>query len=123
MATAVETYRRDVVLALPKEQLLLKIFDALLLSIDDAEQALAAADRPRAGRAISKAFDIVTALREALDPSAGAACTPQLDQLYRTVSAWLLEANLTQSAALLRSSRKILGTLKEGWNGAVRSTN
>ena len=123
MATAVETYRRDVVLALPKEQLLLKIFDALLLSIDDAEQALAAADRPRAGRAISKAFDIVTALREALDPSAGAACTPQLDQLYRTVSAWLLEANLTQSGELLRSARRILGTIKEGFDAAVRAAS
>jgi flagellin-specific chaperone FliS len=106
---------------MPREQLLLKIFDAALLSLQDAEAALAAADRPRAGRAISKAFDIVTALREALDPSAGAPCTPHLDQLYRTVSAWLLEANLTQSAPLLRSSRKILGTLKEGFDGAVRS--
>ena len=123
MANAVETYRRDAVLALPRSELLLRIYDALLLRIQDAEDAVGAGDRARAGRAINKAFDIVTALREALDPEAGADCTPKLDQLYRTVSAWLLEANLTQSAALLRSSRKILGTLKEGWNGAVRSTN
>ncbi len=119
MTTAIDTYRRDAVLALPREELLLRIYDALLLRLHEAEEAVVAGERPRAGKAISRAFEIVTALREALDGSTGAECVPRLDQLYRTVSAWLLEANLTQSPALLRSSRKVVGKLKDGWNGAV----
>lgn len=123
MTTPAEIYQRDAVLAMPREQLLLQIYDALLLRIREGEEAIARGDRGRAGKAISKAFDIVTALREALDPQAGAACTPQLDRLYRTVSAWLLEANLKQSGELLRSSSRILGTLKEGWHGAVQAAS
>ena len=119
MTAAADVYRRDGVLALPKEQLLLRLYDALLLRLDEGQAAIAAGERPRAGRAISKAFDIVTALRDALDPASDADCVAQLDRLYRTVGAWLLEANLTQSAALLASSRRILGTLKDGWHGAV----
>lgn len=122
MTTAVDTYRRDAVLALPREELLLKIYDALLLRITEAERLVGAGERAAAGKAISKAFDIVTALREALDPATGAACVPHLDRLYRTVSAWLLEANLTQAPALLQSSRKVVGTLKEGWDGALVAT-
>jgi flagellar biosynthetic protein FliS len=123
MTTPSETYRRDAVLAMPREQLLMKIYDALLLRIQEGEEAIASGERARAGKAISRAFDIVTALRDALDPQAGAECTPRLDQLYRTVSAWLLEANLKQSGALLRSSSRILGTLKEGWHGAIRAAS
>jgi len=123
MTRLVDTYRRDAVLALPREALLLRIYDALLLRIDEAEKAVTRGDRILAGRAISRAFDIVTALRDALDPTAGADCTPRLDRLYRTVSAWLLEANVTRSDALLRSSRRILSTLKEGFDGAVRNAS
>ena len=123
MTNALDTYRRDAVLALPRERLLLRIYDALMVRLQDAEEALGAGQRARAGRAISKAFEIVSALRESLDPAAGADCTTHLDRLYRTVSAWLLEANLRQSPDLVRSSRKILGTLKEGWEGAVRASS
>lgn len=122
MANATDVYRREAVLSMPKEDLLLRILGALLLRIDEAEAALASGDRARAGRAISRAFDIVNALREALDPGAGADCVPQLDRIYRTVSAWLLEANLTRSTELLHSSRRVLACIKEGFDGAAAST-
>lgn len=121
MARALDTLTTDAILALPREQLLLRIYEVLLLRIREAEGALEAGARARAGLAISSAFEIVAALRDALDPGAGAHCVAKLDQLYRTVCSWLLEANLTQSQELLRSSRKIMSTLKEGWDGAVRA--
>jgi flagellar protein FliS len=123
MTKAFDTYATDAILALPREQLLLRIYDALLLRIHDAEASLKNGERARAGLAISNAFEIVSCLRESLDPTVGAACVPKLDQLYRTVSSWLLEANMTQSQDLLRSSRRILSKLKEGWDGAVRATS
>jgi len=122
MARGFDNYATDSILALPREQLLLRIYDALLFRIQDAEAALRDGERARAGLAISNAFEIVSCLRQALDPTVGAACVPKLDQLYRTVGSWLLEANLTQSQELLRSSRRIMSTLKEGWDGAVRAT-
>jgi flagellar biosynthetic protein FliS len=123
LATALDSYTSDAILAMPREQLLLKIYEVLLVRIQEAERALTTGARARAGLAISNAFEIVTALREALDQSVGAHCTSKLDQLYRTVGSWLLEANLTQSQDLLRSSRRVMSTLKEGWDGAVRATS
>ena len=121
MARAPDVYETDSIFSMPREQLLLRIFDALLMRIQDAELALQSGARARAGLAISRAFEIVSALRDALDDSRGAECVPRLDQLYRTVAAWLLEANVTQSQDLLRSSRRIMSTLKEGFDGAVRA--
>jgi flagellin-specific chaperone FliS len=119
LARAFDTLTTDAILALPREQLLLRIYEVLLLRIREAEEGLESGARARAGLAISSAFEIVAALREALDPTVGAHCVSKLDQLYRTVGSWLLEANLTRSQELLRSSRKVLSTLKEGWDGAV----
>lgn len=122
MASALETFTTDAILALPREQLLLKIYEVLLLRIREAEGALETEERARAGLAISSAFEIVAALRDSLDASVGAHCVAKLDQLYRTVGSWLLEANLTQSQELLRSSRRVMTTLKEGWDVAVRAS-
>lgn len=121
MKSGYQAYHQDGVLALPREQLLLKIYDALLRRIEEARRAVDGGDRGRAGAAISRSLDIVAALREALDPATGATCVPKLDQLYRTVSNWLVEANLHQSPQLLESSKRVIGTLKEGWDGAVLS--
>jgi flagellar protein FliS len=121
MRTGYQAYQQDSVLALPREQILLRIYDALLRRIEEARLALDGGDRGKAGVAISKSLDIVSALREALDPATGATCVPKLDQLYRTVSSWLVEANVRQSPRLLESSRHVIGTLKEGWDGAVRT--
>jgi len=123
MGSALESYASDTVFSLPRGELLLRIYDALLVRIQDAEAALRSGDRARTGLAISRAFDIVSTLRDSLDRSVDAACVPKLDQLYRTVGSWLLEANVTQSADLLRSSRRIVSTLKEGWDGAVRAAS
>ncbi|MBM4016343.1 MAG: flagellar protein FliS [Planctomycetes bacterium] len=121
MKTGYQAYQQDSVLALPREQILLRIYDALLRRIEEARLALEGGDRGRTGVAIGKSLDIVAALRDALNPVIGAECMPKLDQLYRTVSAWLVEANLQQSPQFLESSRRVVGTLKEGWDGAVRS--
>ena len=123
MGSALDSYASDTVFSLPRGQLLLRIYDTLLVRIQDAEAAVRSGDRARSGIAISRAFDIVSALRESLDRDVGAACVPRLDQLYRTVGSWLLEANVAQSADLLRSSRRVLSTLKEGWDGAVRASS
>ncbi|MSR46773.1 MAG: flagellar protein FliS [Planctomycetes bacterium] len=121
MTTVYEAYQRDSLLAMPREQLLLKIYDALLRRIEEARRAVEHGEPGRAGLAIGKSLDIMAALRDSLDAKTGAECVPKLDQLYRTVCQWLVEANMTQSPRLLESSRKVIGTLKEGWDGAILS--
>ena len=115
-----QTYRQDSILAMPREQILLKLYDSLLLKLEDARQRMEGNDRAGAGQAISQALSIVAALREARDHSVQAEATPQLDGLYQTISTWLLEANRHQAVEPLESSCQVLSILKEGWDGAVR---
>ncbi len=114
-----DVYKSDGFLSMPREQVLLRLYDGLLRRLSEAERMLENGDHQGAGRSIGKALAIVTALREALDPTVEADAVPLLDQLYGTVSHWLLEANLNRSAERISTSRRIVTTLKEGWDGAV----
>ena len=114
------TYQADSILSMPPEQILLRLYDALVTRLVDAEQQLEQGNRKQAATAISRSLHIVTALREALDPSIEADAIPNLDRLYGLVSQWLLEANLNQSPDLVRNSTKIVKTLRDGWTQAVQ---
>ncbi len=117
--TLVSTYQQDKFLSMPKEQILLQLYDGLLRRLQDAETLLSQGDQKQASQAIGKSLAIVNALREALDFNVGAEAAPLLDQLYGTVSHWLLQANLEQNTAHVTSSRQVVSLLKEGWDGAV----
>jgi flagellar protein FliS len=114
------TYKSDSILSLPPEQVLLRLYEGLIVRLEQAQTLFEGGDRARAGTAITRSLAIVNALREALDRSVETPAVPMLDQLYGVVSQWLLEANLKQSKDRIQNSLKVLRTLKEGWDGAVQ---
>lgn len=113
------TYRRDSVLSMNSQQILLELYKVLLFRLEQAEEHLRLGNRAKTGTAISDALAIVSALSESLDRGSEARAVPLLDTLYQTVSSWLLEANLHQDARRIESSHRILATLKQGWDEAV----
>ena len=115
-----QTYKEDSLLSMPREQILLKLYDGVLLRLRTARNRIESGSRAEAGQAVTQALSIVAALREALDRSVPADALPRLDELYETVSHWLIEANVHQSVESIDSCLQILGTLKEGWDGAVQ---
>ena len=119
MRRLADTYRQDSVLSMTPEQVLLRLYDGLLLRIAEAERALADGQRGLVGEAVGRALDILGTLRESLDVNSEAAAVPQLDQLYETVSHWLLQANLHQSDEPLQNSRRVLEVLQRGWKDAI----
>ena len=117
-----DTYRRDSVLSMNSQQILLELYKVLLLRLEQAEEHLRVGNRAKTGSAISEALAIVSALSESLDRGSEARAVPLLDTLYRTVSDWLLEANLRQDASRIESSHRVLAVLKRGWDEAVLQT-
>jgi flagellar protein FliS len=115
-----QTYHNDSVLSLPPGQLLLRLYDCALMRLQQAEEMLRAGNQPEASRALSKGLAIVSHLRENLRLDTEAEAAPLLDELYGVVSHWLLDANLNQDAVPIQNSRRVLSTLKEGWDGAVQ---
>lgn len=115
-----DQYLQDSLLSMTPEQVLLRLYDGLLMRIAEAEQELAQGSRAAFGTSIGAALDIVAALRESLDHESGAEAVPRLDQLYETISHWLLTANLKRSAAPLQSCRQVLEVLQEGWKNAIQ---
>ena len=118
-----QTYQESAVLSLTAEQVLVRLYDSCLRRLEQAEICQRQGNRSAMGLHITKALAIIDALQEALDRDMELDLIPRLDQLYQTVRAWLVEANLQQQSSPLQSSRRILGILKEGWDGAIAQTS
>jgi len=116
-------YQTDAVLSMTPEQLLLKLYEHAVRKLAEARQRMIARDPAGAGAALSRVIAIVGALRAALDLDVEAQAVPLLDRLYATVNDWLIEANLRQEPEPIEASQRILSTLKEGWDGAVRTAS
>ncbi|WP_394558663.1 flagellar export chaperone FliS [Aquipseudomonas alcaligenes] len=68
------------------------------------------------GELISKAIGIIGGLREALDLKRGGEVAANLDRLYEYMVARLVEANLSNDAALVDEVAGLLRNVKSGWD-------
>ena len=68
------------------------------------------------GELISKAIGIIGGLREGLDLNQGGEIAANLDRLYEYMVARLVEANVTNDAAILDEVAGLLRNVKSGWD-------
>lgn len=68
------------------------------------------------GECISRAIDIITALRGALDHEADAELTSRLDALYEYMMHRLFIANVDNDPQLLEEVSELLRSLKSSWD-------
>ncbi len=100
-------------------QLLLMLYDAALDHLGRAERALETMDQPASVETFHKSLvttqDIITELTVALDMEQGGDLAPKLFQLYEYMSYRLVEVNLSRQAEGLEDIKRLLNTLKSGW--------
>jgi flagellar protein FliS len=102
-------------------QLLVMLYDRLVVDLTQAEDALRARDNATASARLMHAQDIVSELRGSLDLTAwdGAA---GLAQLYGFLFTRLIKANVGSDADLVAECRGIVEPLRDAWREALVAT-
>ncbi len=88
--------------------------------LDRIAQAKGALERgafAEKGELVGKALSIIGGLREVLDKEVGGELADNLDRLYDYMIRTLLEANRSNDADKLDEVARLLGEVKEGWDG------
>jgi flagellar protein FliS len=111
-------YRSDAVHTMSPGQLIVALYDRILLDLDRALAAMAGTDVYGAHSALVHAQEIVHELLTSLDLKqwpGGAS----LAAVYRHVQDALIEANVSKDPAPVHSSREMLVPLRDAWREAA----
>ncbi|NMX91677.1 MULTISPECIES: flagellar export chaperone FliS [unclassified Pseudomonas] len=83
-----------------------------------AKGALSRGDVAQKGLMLGKAIEIISGLREGLDPEKGGdpASIKRLDELYAYMTSRLVEANSGNDAQMIDEVAGLLITVKSGWD-------
>ncbi|HEY1335949.1 MAG TPA: flagellar export chaperone FliS [Bryobacteraceae bacterium] len=115
-----DAYLESRILSADSLELVRLLYQGCTAAVKDARRHLAASQIAERSRAITKAWDILTELSNALDHSRGGDLSVRLAQLYDYMRRRLLEANMQQADAPLAEVLGLLATLSEAWEGARR---
>jgi|HubBroStandDraft_6_1064221.scaffolds.fasta_scaffold757560_2 flagellar protein FliS len=96
-------------------QVLVMLYDGLLRFLRDAQTAMAAKERGRAGERLSKANAILSHLLGSLDVEKAPVLCARLQAVYLFCMNTILKANIAQDAKKLDEAITVLQPLREAW--------
>lgn len=97
-------------------ELVVMLYDGALRHTAAAIDALQRRDVLARRDAISRSLAIVAELQSTLNMSQGGDVAAQLDRLYSWMTDALVRATVEQNAAPIHDVRRVLETLRDGWN-------
>jgi flagellar secretion chaperone FliS len=114
-------YLAEAVATASPGQLLVMLYDRLVVDLQQAEEALYASDRELASVRLMHAQDIVAELRGTLDLTVwdGAA---DLANLYGFLLVELINANVRRDAERVAACRGLVEPLRDAWRQALAAT-
>ncbi|MGI5169978.1 flagellar export chaperone FliS [Spirillospora sp. CA-253888] len=112
-------YMTDTVATASPAQLVVMLYDRLVLDLLKAEEALLAGDREDASARLQHAQDIVIELRASLDASVEWGGTAGLAELYGFLLTTLIRANVHADASLAAACRELVEPLRDAWRAAA----
>jgi len=119
LRAAQQRYQRDAILSATPERLVTMLYDRLLLDVERAETAQAAAEWAEASTQLLHAQAIVAELHASLtDAWDGSA---DLRALYAHLTSTLIAANIDRDIARTREAREVIAPLRDAWHEAARS--
>lgn len=96
-------------------QLIVILYDGALTAIATAQGQIQQNNYEQKGGLISKAIEIVDALKTAIDREKGGEIASNLNDLYEYINRQLMIANLKNDKSILESVSKILLDLRGAW--------
>lgn len=118
-ATVLSRYGTVQVTTSSPGQVLVMLYDGLFRFVTEAQTAMRARDRARAGERIGRAHAILDLLASTIDPSHSPALADNLVGLYRFCMAHLIQANVLQDPEKLAEVTRVLAPLREAWREVV----
>ncbi|PYC21090.1 flagellar protein FliS [Aquipseudomonas alcaligenes] len=97
-------------------RLIQMLMEGGLSRLAQAKGAMLHGQAAQKGELISKAIGIIGGLREGLDLQRGGEVAANLDRLYEYMVVRLVEANVTNDAAILDEVAGLLRNVKSGWD-------
>lgn len=114
-------YKKTSIHTASKEQILLMLYQAAIKNCKKAIEAIEAKDIAKKGEHIGKLQDIVVELNNSLDYDIGGNIAVELSSLYDYLMYASTQANIKIDKEPLEGCLKVLITLYDGWNEAVKS--
>lgn len=114
-------YVEDGMATIPKPQLLLRLYERLLLDLERAEAAVDERRIEDGHNALVHAQDIVHELNLALDVEVWEGARA-LRSIYQHLTELLIEANTSKSVAPIRAGTALVVPLRDAWSEAFGAT-
>ncbi|MGO0121831.1 flagellar export chaperone FliS [Desulfothermobacter acidiphilus] len=114
---AANKYLEMAVSTAPPERLLLMLYDGAINFLHRAMEAIEALDFAEANRLIIRAEEIVTELKNSLNPQYE--ISQHLEKVYDYFLSRLFAANVAKDTEILREVQQHLRELREAWSGII----
>lgn len=98
-------------------KLITLLFEGAQTRLAATKLAMERKDVAKRGELITKVIDIVNHLQASLDQEKGGHVASNLNSLYDYMVRRLVEANRTNSPAIIDEVSSLIGELKTGWDG------
>jgi flagellar protein FliS len=103
-------------------ELVVMLYDGALRAVTIAAEAQATRDIRTRRDNVSKALGILAELQSTLDRERGGNIAEELDELYRWMTARLVDATVKQDVKPLNEVKKVLQILLDGWQQAAAAS-
>lgn len=117
-ARLAQRYHQDGMSVTPGPQLVVKLYERLLLDLHKGKQGIIAGKIETSHKELVHAQDIVFELNMALDVEAWDG-GPALRSIYEHLSARLIEANVQKSTGIVNECIDVVAPLVEAWQEAL----
>lgn len=101
-------------------RVIILLYDGAINFTNIAQRKMEQRDIPGKATYIHKTQAIITELLHSLNKEAGGEIALRLEQLYLFMLNQLVEANCNNDPKPLEVVKKLLSTLKEGWEGVIK---
>lgn len=115
-----QLYKKNSITTASPGKIMLMLYAAAIRSVKKAKIAVEEKNIQDKCKHIIKAQDIIFELANALDIKQGDELVQRLEGLYDYMGFQLTEAHINNSIEALENVERVLNTLNEGWEEAVR---
>jgi flagellar protein FliS len=112
---AATAYRRVEAQSRSPLELVVMLYDGVLISLSEASAAAARGDVATRAAAVSKSLTIIGALQSTLNVTEGGSVAIELDRIYTYASQRLIDVTTKKDYSALTEVHKLLTTIRDAW--------